>query len=96
MLGKTGRRRVQAMALVLANIRAVVCGPADTYTMIGILNSEKDSEMRLSISASDEGSSPASYTVIPLTANLGLNDSQIVQGVMVMTVSISLSSLEGC
>lgn len=88
MLGTMGRRRAQALALIVSNVRSVMCGLAETYPMVEILNSQKNSEMQLSISASDGSIVPLAYTIIPL-----VNGSQAFQGVKQMNPSTSLFNL---
>ncbi|ROW06486.1 hypothetical protein VMCG_04300 [Cytospora schulzeri] len=75
-----GRRHAYALALVLANVRIVMCGLAETYTMMEVYSWQKESEMQLSILASNGVIVPLTYTVIPLTTNLGLNESQVSRG----------------
>jgi hypothetical protein len=49
--------------------------------MQDVLDWQRKSEMQLLISASEGDPVPLSYTVIPLTTNLGLNESQPARGV---------------
>lgn len=49
--------------------------------MKDVLDWQRKSEMQLLISASEGDPVPLSYTVIPLTTNLGLNESQLTRGV---------------
>ncbi|KAL1861632.1 hypothetical protein Daus18300_008748 [Diaporthe australafricana] len=53
---------------------------AGTYTMTEVLDWQRRSEMQMLISASEGDPVPLSYTVIPLTTNLGLNESQLARG----------------
>lgn len=46
-----------------------------------VLDWQRKSEMQMLIYASEGDPVPLSYTVIPLTTNLGLNESQLVRGV---------------
>lgn len=46
-----------------------------------VLDWQRKSEMQMLIYASDGDPVPLSYTVIPLTTNLGLNESELVRGV---------------
>lgn len=46
-----------------------------------VLDWQRKSEMQMLISASEGDPVPLSYTVIPLTTNLGLNESQLARGV---------------
>lgn len=54
---------------------------AGTYTMKDVLDWQRKSEMQLLIRASEGDPVPLTYTVIPLTTNLGLNESQLTRGV---------------
>ncbi|KKY30603.1 putative ring-7 protein [Diaporthe ampelina] len=45
-----------------------------------VLDWQRKSEMQMLISASEGDPVPLSYTVIPLTTNLGLNESQLARG----------------
>lgn len=80
-MGKMRRNHAYAVALVLSHVNSVVCGLAETYTMMEVYSWQKDSEMQLSISESNGVIVPLTYTVIPLTTNLGLNESQVSRGV---------------
>lgn len=74
--------RLSTLAAVLAatNVFSVAfAGLAETYTMTELLDWQKQSEMQLTISATD-GDVPLIYTVIPLTSDLGLNESQTDRG----------------
>lgn len=68
-------------AILLPVVRADM---ASTYAMTELLDWETDSQMQMSISASDgDDMLPLSmlFTVIPLTTDLGLNESQLDRGV---------------
>lgn len=91
MLGMMGRRYAYALALATANVKSVICGLAETYTMMEVYSWQKTSEMQLSIS--NGVIMPLTYTVIPLTTNLGLNESQVSRGVS-YKISTSLHVLE--
>ncbi|KUI60672.1 E3 ubiquitin-protein ligase RNF13 [Cytospora mali] len=81
MLGRMSLCRAQALALVVAYVvRSVVGDMADTYPVTHVYDWQKDSEMQLAISASDGLTGPETYTVIPLTTELGLNKSQASRG----------------
>lgn len=81
MLGKMGRRHAYAMALAIANVKFVVCDLAEMYTTIEVYSWQKASEMQLSILESNGLMVPLTYTVIPLTTSMGLNESQVSRGV---------------
>lgn len=80
MMGKMRRIHAYALALALSHVSSVVCGLAETYTMMEVYSWQKDSEMQLSISESNGVIVPLTYTVVPLTTNLGLNESQVSRG----------------
>lgn len=68
-------------AFVVASVVSTVCaGLAETYPMSEVLDWEIDSQMQLSLT-SDGDLLPILYAVIPLTADLGLNESQTNRGV---------------
>lgn len=67
--------------LAAANVCSVAYADlAETYTMTEVLDWQKQSEMQLAISATDGDIVPLIYTVIPLTSDLGLNESQTDRG----------------
>lgn len=67
--------------LAAANIISVANADlAETYTMTEVLDWQKQSEMQMAISATDGDIVPLIYTVIPLTSDLGLNESQKDRG----------------
>lgn len=69
------------VAFVLATLFSMVFAElAETYPMSEVLDWEIDSQMQLSIT-SDGDLVPILFTVIPLTADLGLNESQTDRGV---------------
>lgn len=76
-----GRHWVFAVLLAVVNVQCAISDMAGTYTMTEVLDWQRKSEMQLLISASEGDPVPLSYTVIPLTTNLGLNESQLVRGV---------------
>lgn len=81
-MGATRRHRAFAAALALANALSMVCADlAQTYTMSEVLDWERSSEMQMSVSGADGDIIPFLYTVIPLTTDLGLNESQTDRGV---------------
>lgn len=92
MLNSLGHRHAQALALIVANAKSAMCGLAETYAMVSVLDSQRASEMELSISASVPDMMPYTYSIIPLETALGLNDSQNTRGVNHMNPSLSLSS----
>lgn len=68
--------------MALASTLSIVSADlAETYTMTKVLDWQRDSEMQLLISAQDGNIVPLPYTVIPLTSNLGLNESDVTRGV---------------
>lgn len=67
------------LSLAVACVRAQ-SEMAGTHTMPDVLDWQRNSEMQLLIRASDQDPVPLTYTVIPLTTNLGLNESQPVRG----------------
>ncbi|KAF3765801.1 hypothetical protein M406DRAFT_68207 [Cryphonectria parasitica EP155] len=76
-----GWHRASALALAFASALSMVCADlAQTYPMSTPLDWEVASEMQLSVSAADEDVVPLIYTVIPLTTDLGLNESQTDRG----------------
>lgn len=76
-----GRHWVFALSLAVVSVRCAVSEMAGTYTMNEVLDWQRKSEMQMLISASEGDPVPLSYTVIPLTTNLGLNESQLARGV---------------
>ncbi|POS69216.1 RING-7 protein [Diaporthe helianthi] len=70
-----------AVPLAIAGVRCAESEMAGTHTMQHVLDWQRNSEMQLLISASELDPVPLTYTVIPLTTNLGLNESQLVRGV---------------
>lgn len=69
------------VALAAANVVSVAYADlAETYTMTEVLDWQRDSEMQLGISATDGDIVPLTYTVLPLTSDLGLNESQTDRG----------------
>lgn len=81
MLSKMGHCHAYALALAIANVKSVVCGSVETYTLNEVSSWQKASEMQLSILESNVAIAPLIYTVIPLTQNVGLNESQVSRGV---------------
>lgn len=81
-MGAIRRHRAFAAALAFANALSMVCADlAQTYPMSEVLDWEKNSEMQMSVSGADGDIVPFLYTVIPLTTDLGLNESQTDRGV---------------
>ncbi|KAL2290233.1 hypothetical protein FJTKL_00699 [Diaporthe vaccinii] len=74
------RHLVFSLSLAVASVRCAVSEMAGTYTMNEVLDWQRKSEMQMLISASEGDPVPLSYTVIPLTTNLGLNESQLARG----------------
>lgn len=75
-------------AFVMASVVSTVCaGLAETYPMSEVLDWEIDSQMQLSVT-SDGDLLPILYAVIPLTADLGLNESQTDRGVSEVVFSL--------
>lgn len=71
-------------AFAVASVVSTVCADlAQTYPMSEVLDWEIDSQMQLSVT-SDGDLLPILYAVIPLTADLGLNESQTDRGVSEM------------
>lgn len=68
------------LSLAVASVRCAESEMAGTHTMQNVLDWQRNSEMQLLISASDGDPVPLAFTVIPLTTNLGLNESQLVRG----------------
>lgn len=77
--------RLQAFA-VASVVSTVSADLAQTYPMSEVLDWEIDSQMQLSVT-SDGDLLPILYAVIPLTADLGLNESQTDRGVSQMVAS---------
>lgn len=76
-----GRFPTLMVAITAANVFSVAYADlAETYTMTEVLDWQRDSEMQLAISATDGDIVPLTYTVIPLTTDLGLNESQTDRG----------------
>lgn len=76
-----GRFSTLMAALAAANVFLVAYADlAETYTMTEVLDWQRQSEMQLAISATDGDIVPLTYTVIPLTTDLGLNESQTDRG----------------
>lgn len=70
-------------AVLVASLMSMVCAElAQTYPMSEVVAWEIDSQMQLSVT-SDGDLLPILYAVIPLTADLGLNESQTDRGVSV-------------
>lgn len=90
--GRMGRHWAFALSLAVASVRCAVSEMAGTYTMTEVLDWQRKSEMQMLISASEGDPVPLSYTVIPLTTNLGLNESQLARGVSNMIPTHSPSS----
>lgn len=90
--GSMGRHWAFALSLAVASVRCAVSEMAGTYTMTEVLDWQRKSEMQMLISASEGDPVPLSYTVIPLTTNLGLNESQLARGVGNTTLTHSPSS----
>lgn len=75
--------RFSTLMVALAALDVVSVALADlaeTYTMTEVLDWQRSSEMQLSISATDGDIMPLTYTVLPLTTDLGLNESQTDRG----------------
>ena len=90
--GLMGRHWIFALSLAVASVRCAIAEMAGTYTMNEVLDWQRKSEMQMLISASEGDPVPLSYTVIPLTTNLGLNESQLARGVSGITPTCSPSS----
>lgn len=76
-----GRFSTLMAALAAANVFLVAYADlAETYTMTEVLDWQRESEMQLAISATDGDIVPLTYTVLPLTTDLGLNESQTDRG----------------
>lgn len=85
-----------------ANIFSVALADlAETYTMTEVLDWQRESEVQLSISATDEDFGALTYTVLPLTTDLGLNESQTdrgkvnIQGRLVFADADTYTSISG-
>lgn len=82
LTAQMGRLEAFTVASVVATLLPVVCADlAQTYPMSEVLDWEIESQMQLSLT-SDGDIIPILYTVIPLTADLGLNESQTDRGVI--------------
>ncbi|KAJ9141845.1 Ring finger domain protein [Pleurostoma richardsiae] len=82
-----GRMRMRFLLWLLASAFSMVSADvamATTYSMAKVLDWQKQSVMQLAITGQDGVSVPLTYSVIPLTASLGLNESDVVRG----TISI--------
>lgn len=66
---------------VTAFVSMVCADLAETYPMSEVLDWQVDSQMQLSVT-SDGDLLPILYAVIPLTADLGLNETQTDRGVI--------------
>lgn len=77
-----GRPRGLSAALAFANVLSMACADlAQTYPMSEVLDWERASQMQMSVSGADGDVIPFLYAVIPLTTDLGLNESQTDRGV---------------
>lgn len=77
-----GQPRALAAALAFANVLSMACADlAQTYPMSEVLDWERASQMQMSVSGADGDVIPFLYAVIPLTTDLGLNESQTDRGV---------------
>ena len=73
--------------LLLACLSVLSVASADTatiYSMSKVPDWQTRSEMQLAITSQDGNPVALTYTVIPLTASLGLGASDVVRGVMLI------------
>lgn len=74
--------RTAALALALANVLSTVCADLAEIFPMTARAWQVDSEIQMAVSASDGDVVPLLYTVIPLTTDLGLNQTQADRGVI--------------
>ena len=75
-------RKMGALLLAFLSVLSVVSADASIYPMSKVPDWQTKSEMQLAITAQDANPVALTYTVIPLTSSLGLNESEVVRGVI--------------
>lgn len=80
------------VAFAIANVLSgAFADDADTFSMTNVEVWQRDSEMQLSISANDGDIVPLTYTVIPLTSDIGLNESLTTRGKVSLQGKLALA-----
>lgn len=78
-------RKMGALLLAFLSVLSVVSADASIYPMSKVPDWQTKSEMQLAITAQDANPVALTYTVIPLTSSLGLNESEVVRGTIVIS-----------